>query len=216
MKKSIIAGAGVAALGFAAMPILGVFAETSGTFTDTVEVTVSRSCTFEMNDGATPTPNPINTADRAFSRSTTAGSLVKMGGTGTDTGASSTANVSIVCNTDGTSGSTETWSVTAVGAQAAGSENKMIASGTGTAIETGTTTTGATSYWMFRVAAPATGVVGSYNSWSAIPATAQAIVSGNVSTAAVTFTPEYQVYVGTAQEADTYTGKVKYTISSTL
>ena len=45
MKKRLIAGAGVAALGFAALPVLGVFAATS-TVTDVVEVTIDSACTL--------------------------------------------------------------------------------------------------------------------------------------------------------------------------
>ena len=213
MKKRLVAGAGVAALGLAAMPIIGVFAETKNTFTDTVVVNVSKSCTFEMNDGATPTPNAIDTADRTFTGSASAGQKITLGGA-SNTGASSVANVSITCNTDATNN--ETWSITAKGGQTAGNENKMLAAGSGTAINTGTAETGATSNWMFRVASTGT-VTPGYTAWSAIPgATGVKIVEGAVSTSQFSFTPEYQIYIGTAQESDTYTGKVVYTITSQL
>ncbi len=50
MKKSLIAGASVAALGLAVVPFAGVFAADSRTTTDTITVTIAESCTF---DGAT-------------------------------------------------------------------------------------------------------------------------------------------------------------------
>ena len=50
MKKSLIAGAGIAALGLAVVPFAGVFAEGDPTVsvTDTVKVTVNEACTFNV------------------------------------------------------------------------------------------------------------------------------------------------------------------------
>lgn len=50
MKKALIAGAASAVL--AAMPVVGVFAETaslSGSYTDNFQVTIERACTFTRN-----------------------------------------------------------------------------------------------------------------------------------------------------------------------
>ncbi len=47
MKKSLIAGAGIAALGLAVVPFAGVFAADITTMTDTIEVTVGEACTFD-------------------------------------------------------------------------------------------------------------------------------------------------------------------------
>ena len=57
MKKSLIAGAGIAALGLAVVPFAGVFAATTPvTVADTVKLTVAESCTFSASGtGITPT-----------------------------------------------------------------------------------------------------------------------------------------------------------------
>ncbi len=47
MKKSLIAGAGIAALGLAVVPFAGVFAADITTMTDTINVTVADVCTFD-------------------------------------------------------------------------------------------------------------------------------------------------------------------------
>ena len=57
MKKSLIAGAGIAALGFAVVPFAGVFAaDPTVSITDTVKVTVNEACTFSAG-GASLTPS---------------------------------------------------------------------------------------------------------------------------------------------------------------
>ena len=50
MKKSLIAGAGVAALAMAAVPFAGVFADPAAT--DTINITVNPSCSFTTGSGA--------------------------------------------------------------------------------------------------------------------------------------------------------------------
>lgn len=47
MKKSLIAGAGVAAFAFAALPFAGVFATDTTTMTDVLTITVEDTCTFD-------------------------------------------------------------------------------------------------------------------------------------------------------------------------
>ncbi len=47
MKKSLIAGAGIAALGLAVVPFAGVFAADTTTMTDTIKVTIGSTCTFD-------------------------------------------------------------------------------------------------------------------------------------------------------------------------
>ena len=61
MKKSLIAGAGIAALGLAVVPFAGVFAaDPTVSVTDTVKVTVNEACTF--SEGSTSL-NPSDTVD---------------------------------------------------------------------------------------------------------------------------------------------------------
>ncbi len=48
MKKSLIAGAGIAALGLAVVPFAGVFADDVRTMTDSFTVNVNPACTFNI------------------------------------------------------------------------------------------------------------------------------------------------------------------------
>ncbi len=52
MKKSLIAGAGIAALGLAVVPFAGVFAADITTMTDTINVAVGEACTFDTNSNS--------------------------------------------------------------------------------------------------------------------------------------------------------------------
>ena len=47
MKKSLIAGAGIAALGLAVVPFAGVFAADITSMKDTINVTIEDACTFD-------------------------------------------------------------------------------------------------------------------------------------------------------------------------
>ena len=47
MKKSLIAGAGIAALGLAVVPFAGVFAADTMSMEDTINVTIADACTFD-------------------------------------------------------------------------------------------------------------------------------------------------------------------------
>ncbi len=56
MKKSLIAGAGIAALGLAVVPFAGVFAAgPDDTITDNISVTVNSTCTFDKTGGSSRT-----------------------------------------------------------------------------------------------------------------------------------------------------------------
>ena len=126
-------------------------------------------------------------------------------------------SVAATCNYDNNAGTSTagTWSIRAASTQT------MAGSASGSSIPNsveGKTelTSGSTSAWSMKVVAPSTGVQNGYGSYSVMPSTTGVvIVTGNTSTSTdVTFTPEYRVYVGTDQAADTYTGTVTYTIAS--
>ena len=88
MKKSLIAGAGAAALAMAALPFAGVFADTM-TITDNLSVTVSSSCTMATADGTSTT-----VTGNSYSGSGAPGDLVTLGtGTGVDP-----TEIDIQCN----------------------------------------------------------------------------------------------------------------------
>ncbi len=63
MKKSLIAGAGIAALGLAVVPFAGVFAADITTMTDTINVTVGEACTFDAASHPYTKPMTANKVD---------------------------------------------------------------------------------------------------------------------------------------------------------
>ena len=229
MKKSIIA-AGAASVALAALPMAGVFAETTS-FTDQAVVKVERGCTFVVTDNTTPTPNVIGlTNPRVFQKTVTLGEFVILGGTGGNetTGAASAQNIAVSCSADAEN--EESWSISAKGGhfvdEAFTSSTVMTGASGGTSIGTagGAPTTGATSSWAFRVDTTANSNYKAADTWYAVPAAGTGtegadvvVASGTPSaTGTVSFAPSYRVYVGTNQEADTYTGYVTYTLSDTL
>lgn len=201
MKKSIVAGAGVAAFGLAAMPILGVFAATS-TVTDTVTVTLADACalTSSQTSGAVGDGTHTNntyTINLQNGQSGTVGSA--------STGQSGSA-LNVVCNNNNS-----TWTLTAIGGDGTTVSTNMAASGIGGNIATGLATSGDNSSWAMKVTG-ATDASG-YNVFKEIPGSAVTLATGTGSAAAA-FSMEYQVYIGNNQPSDTYTGKVTYTLTS--
>ncbi|MBR3122226.1 hypothetical protein IKF12_02055 [Candidatus Saccharibacteria bacterium] len=193
MKKSIIA-ASASAVALAAMPALGAFADV----TDTVVVTIPDACsvgqTSSSQTGGGVTVTESNAANEhlyTWDADGTAGGTLK-----------------VSCN------DASGWQVKAVGASTGTPVTSMAASGSGTPIVTGTATSGATSNWAFKVAGT-TGVdvVSTYTNYAAVPATATKVAGGNGAVSEGTIYTGYQVWVSATQQADTYTGKVTYTIT---
>ena len=188
MKKAIIAAGASAVL--AAMPVVGVFAaEGDGTMTttDTVEVTISNSC------GLTATGNTS-----AFS------ATMENGATKSDFG---TTTISITCNDKGG------WKLSAIGGDdgtAATGVTTMNAANGGTAIATGTSTTG-DSTWAMKVTG--NNAVSGFTSFANIPGTLTKVAESNAATSAATLETGYQVHISATQQADTYTGKVTYVLA---
>lgn len=214
MKKSLIATAGVAAFGFAALPVLGVFAGTSSV-TDEIEVTIPDSCTLlsETTDtasGATETSNKYT--------ATMANGEVRsdIGGTDADTGTAGANVLSIACNT--TDASKNTWKLTAIGGEdgtlTSGGDTTMTPSVAGnTPIATGTATSGDDSQWAMKVTGNGVTIQNSFNAWHVVPAAPTEVASGSGSVTDA-FTMTYQVYISPTQESDTYTGHVTYTLTN--
>ena len=207
MKKSIIAGAGVAAVSLAAMPILGAFAATS-TVTDEITVNIASSCAVTtsgtsgtIGDGTATTNTYVVNMQNSQLKSDIGASNVTSGGN----------VISVVCNDASAS---STWKLTAVGGDGTTVSTVMDAAGSGTDIATGTAASGAVSNWAFKVTG-GTGVTiqNGYDSFIAVPGTPAVIAEGTGSVAGA-FTPTYQVWISAGQEADSYTGKVTYTLTS--
>lgn len=187
MKKSLIA-AGASAVALAAMPVLGAFADV----TDTVSVTINSSCTI----GSTTA-----TSGAGASLSDT----IANGGTKTWTAGTDGGTIKVTCN------AASGWNIKAVGSgDDATVKTAMNASQSGTDIPT-TASLGSNSGWQFQVTG--TGAVTTYNSFSEIPATATKVAGSEDAVSEGTINTGYTVHVSATQEADTYTGKVTYTVA---
>ena len=219
MKKSLIATAGVAAFAVAAVPFAGVFAASS-TVTDVINVTLDESCTITSEStpsGEDPTTGNVETTN-TYDVTMHVGQLKSDIGDGAseEGGSAGTANqLQVACNT--TDPLKNTWSLTAVGAGEGTTVDVMKPATAGnTEIATGTATSGATSNWAMKVAGDYTDTNG-FKTFRAVPTTATVVAEGGGSSTAtdpVVFTTNYQVYIGTSQEPDTYTGAVLYTLTS--
>lgn len=198
MKKSILAVGSIAAVA-AVVPAFGAFAATSNV-NDTVNVNIGEACTI---DSSSTTPGSTTT-NNTYSVTMTNNQLKSDIGNG-----SGSNSLSVQCNT-----TTTTWGLTAIGAGTGANVSQMAPAGSGTPIATGTETSGNVSKWAFKVAG-ATGlnVQGGYDQFSAVPTTTTTIATG-AGTKSAAFTLNYQVYISPTQEADTYTGKVTYTLTA--
>ncbi len=142
MKKSLIA-TGLTAVAFAAMPALGAFADV----TDTVILTISSSCSVGQTSSTAGGGVTLEESAAVNSH------LYTWDTTGQVTG----GTLKVTCNDPGG------WNIKAVGSSNGSPVTSMAASGTGTPILTGTSTSGSTSNWMFKVVG--TGTVSGYQSW---------------------------------------------------
>lgn len=188
MKKTLIAGAGVAALAMAAVPFAGVFAEDGNdTIKDTIKVTIDSACSLtSTNTENTYAVKMTNNELRSDIGSTT---------------------MNVKCNDTGG------WKVNASGSGSGATVDVLDAAKDGTDIATGTATSGATSNWAFKVAGD--GTIAAYQNFAAVPTAATKIAEGNASTNMTTgtnITTTYQVWISPTQQADTYTGQVTYTL----
>ena len=214
MKKSIIA-TGAASLALAAMPVVGVFAATSN-ITDEIEITIAKECAIKTT--ATDPSQGIGdgtTTNQKFSATMQNGELKVLGGsTGEGAASGDSSVIDVVCNDSATSGDATSWKLTAVGGDGTTASTVLDAATSGTDIVTGTATSGTTSNWAMKVEG-ATGldIQGGFDSFRAVPGTAAVVATGN-GTKSGAFTASYQVYIGTSQEADTYTGHVTYTLTN--
>ncbi len=189
MKKSIIA-ASASAVALAAMPALGAFADV----TDTVQLTIQSACSV---GGTTATTGAGKTFTEADAKN---GQTYTWDATDSDGG-------KLVVSCNDASG----WNIKAVGASTGGTNTAMVPTGSGTAIATGTATSGATSNWAFKVSG--TNAVAAYTSFAAVPGTATKVATSSAAASEETYYTGYRVYVSPTQQADTYTGKVTYTVA---
>lgn len=207
MKKTLIAGAGVAALAAVAAPVAGVFAATSSSFSDNITVNVPDSCTIENSS----TSGEGVYADRTFNEQIAAGSYARFGAA---TGASADAAMTVKCNGGATS--TKTWTLKAT----ADNAGQLKHTNNTDHIDSGpAATSGTTSTWAMKInVTSGSATTNPFSTDQPVPTvadttalTASAASGGQVNN--VTFQPEYQVYVAPDQTPGDYSGKVTYTVT---
>ena len=193
MKKILIAGAGIAALGLAILPTAGTFADV----TDTITVTISGSCSVGSTDSKTGSSN-------AFSATIANGASKEWAPT---SGEGNGGKLYVSCNDN--SG----WHVNAIGGDGTGAAvTDMVKTGGGTGISTGATFSGNDSAWGMKLAG--SGVESGYSSnYVVIPATSTKVAGGNGAVSENLIYTGYKVYVSATQASGTYTGKVTYTVA---
>ncbi|MBO7131926.1 hypothetical protein J6V85_01510 [Candidatus Saccharibacteria bacterium] len=217
MKKSIIAGAGVAALGLAVLPFAGVFAAATpaGDITDTLNVNIPAGCTIVNNNSTTGGNGSAPHLTNSYTVEMHNGELrTDIGGTADQTSGTTADNsIDVSCNTGAGAGAEAGWKLTAVGAGAGANNNDLYNANATDQIVAGTATSGPTSNWAFKIATAsgASYATGYSNAYAAVPSTEADIVTGSGSLANA-FTITYQVYVDQTQDTGTYTGAVKYTL----
>ncbi len=187
MKKSLIAGAGVAALGLAVVPFAGVFAAddpTPVTVTDNITVTVNQGCSFSAGGTALSPSATVN-----------AGAVANFG----DNKAHS---FTIKCNTKSYSVTAQATDLTNMSA----TEHGTISYTTNGDYTDSVKAIGTDGKW--------TAVLTNGKTDAAIGTTESTIKSG-YSTDTDNFSVEYKAYAGTAQNQGSYTGSVTYTLTGT-
>ena len=192
MKKLAIAASSVA---LAALPMAGVFA-TQSNFTDTLNLTITGGCTFKSS--------VLNDYARAFSAEVAAGQETDF------TMNSGEPTMSVVCNTETGNYTVQAIGGTSVATQAVGvtvlSDNATPAN----EIATGTTSSGDSSAWAFKVTSTGSTATG----WTQVPSALTTVVTNSASSAksaeGVSFTPGYHIYASGSQAAGSYTGNVSY------
>lgn len=184
MKKKLVA-VGAASLAVAAMPMVGVFAETGNTMKDTINVTVTQSCLIT----ATSMNNTLAT--------------VELGANGSADSVSGT-QMSITCNKD------NGWTLTAKGAGTTDHEQDIYSSTVNKSFS-GTSTTA--SYWQFMVEGTTT--ASAYNSFSSIPdkTTGVTVASAAGASTGAIVTPTYKIVSNNQSAANDYTGAISYTLA---
>lgn len=205
-KKMMVAGA--TSFAVAAMPMAGVFAVNyDSAVVDQVQVTVNTVC----NMTSSATPQSAGDPNGVYNKTVTPGTLV---GSGDQSWDGTVSTMTYSCNDAGG------WKVTAQGVAGVGSsvaQTVLAASSDGTDIATGTATSGDTSNWAFKVSG--SGAVPGYTSFAAVPGVSTTVASSDANGTPIyqgTLAPEYRVWVSSTQEADTYTGYVKYILSAPL
>jgi hypothetical protein len=197
MKKSIIA-ASAASLAVAALPIAGVFAATSNSFTDTLTVGVAGGCTLENSEQSAA--GDYTKSDRSFTKDIAAGTVGYLNADNSGAAATDKGTVTVSCNTQDSS---KTWQVELDVTDLAAGSNSITG---------GAQTSGATSGWAIKSNAEGTTAANPFGAAYTAAADTAIFLSATANNT-VTFNPSYQVYVGPNQAPGTYTGTAVYEVT---
>ncbi|MBR2795856.1 hypothetical protein IKE13_02305 [Candidatus Saccharibacteria bacterium] len=195
MKKLVIAGASVA---LAAMPVLGAFAATSSSFTDTLTVGVAGGCTLENSNQSSA--GDYSVSDRTFTTDIATGTVGYLNADATGVASTTAGTVTVSCNTQDSS---KTWQVSLNVTDLADGANSITG---------GAQTSGATSGWAIKSNATGTTTANPFGSAYTAAADTTIFLSATANNT-VTFNPSYQVYVGPNQAPGTYTGTAVYEVT---
>lgn len=184
MKKLAIVASSVA---LAAMPVLGVFAEDDTSSTDTIQVTVSPSCTFSQGGGdATYSATGTNTSGTVQPKNNN----------------SNVHNFTVFCNNN--TGYKVSATATALNQSPAISSNFAYVA---------TLPSGTTGAWNANIATEDTSLTAAQ--LPAGGAATDVITKASASDAdGENFTATYTAYIGTATPAGTYSGTIAYTLAA--
>ena len=197
MKKLVIAGASVA---LAAMPVLGAFAATSSSFTDTLTVGVASGCTLENSNQSAA--GDYSVSDRSFTKDIATGTVCYLNADTTGAATTTAGTVTVSCNTQDQA---KTWKVSL--------DVTDLSNGTAAQdITGGAQTSGATSGWAIKSNATGTTTANPFGSAYTAAADTEIFLSATANNT-VTFNPSYQVYVGPNQAPGTYTGTAVYEVT---
>lgn len=185
MKKLAIVASSVA---LAAMPVLGVFADDDTSVTDTIQVTVSPSCTF--NQGGT---------DATYSATgTNASGVVQPKNSNTNV-----HTFTVFCNDN------DGYKVSAT----ATALNQTPAISANFAYAATLPSTGTTGAWHAEIATEDTSLTAAQIT-AAATATDIITKAGASDADGEDFTATYTAYIGTATPAGTYSGTIGYTLAA--
>lgn len=208
MKKMLIA-TGVASLAVAAMPVVGVFAADITEVVDTLNITISPTCSF---DGETPN---ADTTDKDYDAANTY-SATALNGAKADFNGDTAGGDTVVHNFSVTCNDNDGWKVTASAVPdlaGTGTNNHKF-----TYVSTTLPTEGTEGSWTAVVGGDFSStsdetITGIANATNAILKTGGVIAAEHVSAKTSAFTVTYSAYAGTETAADTYTGSVTYTLA---
>ncbi len=212
MKKSLIAGAGVAALGLAVVPFAGVFAATplTATMTDNLNITVEPTCLFTQSKNAGTTGWE---ADGGNTYTKTLGINQVIDEVGT-------TNMRVICNDAKgyTVTATEITDLTGPETVTAGTYSKIpfasaaVAAGTSSwsAYRSNSSIDGTSDGKSFYIAK-----TGENNTILSSTKTTNSTIDSDGKVAGDTVDIKYGVGTSASQAAGTYTGHITYTLTAT-